>query len=81
MLEDANLLDNDGEGGGNRTTGTTVTIGGTVFATSLFWQPIQNPNDFMSEVEEASSDIIEGADLFAVKGGKTPQFGICVAQD
>ncbi len=81
MLEDANLLDNDGEGGGNRTTGTNIVVDGTTFATSLFWQPIQNPNDFMAEVEEASSDIIEGADLFAVKGGKTPQFGICVAQD
>ena len=81
MLEDANLLDNDGEGGGNRTIGTSIVVNGTAFATSLFWQPLQNPNDFMSEVEEASNDIIEGADLFAVKSGKAPQFGICVAQD
>lgn len=81
MLEDANLLDNDGEGGGNRTTGTSIVVDGAVYATSLFWQPIQNANDFMVEVEEASTDIVEGADLFAVKGGKTPQFGICVSQD
>ena len=81
MLEDANLLDNDGEAGGNRTTGTNIVVGGITYATSLFWQPIQNPNDFMTEVEDASTDIIEGADLFAVKGGKTPQFGICVAQE
>lgn len=81
MLEDANLLDNDGEGGGSRTTGTSIVVNGAVYATSLFWQPIQNANDFMVEVEEASTDIVEGADLFAVKGGKTPQFGMCVSQD
>lgn len=81
MLEDANLLSNDGEGGKRRTTGSSIVVDGTPFATSLFWQPIQNPNDFMPEVEDASTDIVEGADLFAVKGGKAPQFGICVSQD
>ena len=81
MLEDANLLDNDGEGGSKKTTGSTIVVDSTPFATSLFWQPIQNPNDFMPEVEDASTDIIEGADLFAVKSGKAPQFGICISQD
>ncbi len=81
MLEDANLLDNDGEGGKNRTVATSIILDGINYATNLFWQPIQNANDFMPEIEEASTDIIEGADLFAVKGGKSPQFGICVSQE
>lgn len=81
MLEDANLLNNDGEGGRDRTVATSIILDGITYATNLFWQPIQNANDFMPEVEEASTDIIEGADLFAVKSGKSPQFGICVAQD
>lgn len=81
MLEDANLLNNDGEGGANRTTGTSIILDGVNYATNLFWQPIQNANDFMPEVEEASTDIIEGADLFAIKSGKSPQFGICVSNE
>ena len=81
MLEDANLLSNDGEGGNKKTIGSSIIVDGTPFATSLFWQPIQNPNDFMPEVEDASTDIVEGADLFTVKGGKAPQFGICISHD
>ena len=81
MLEDANLLNNDGEGGRDRTVETSIILDGVNYATNLFWQPIQNASDFMPEVEEASTDIIEGADLFAVKGGKSPQFGICIAND
>ena len=81
MLEDANLLNNDGEDGRNRTVETSIILDGVNYATNLFWQPIQNASDFMPEVEEASTDIIEGADLFAVKGGKSPQFGICIAND
>lgn len=81
VLEDANLLNNNGESGKNRTTNTYITVDGLNYATNLFWQPIQNANDFMEEIEEASSSIIEGADLFAVKEGKAPQFGICVAQE
>ena len=81
MLEDANLLDTDGDNGSFRTTATSISVGGTAFATNLFWQPIQDQKDFMPEIEEASTEIIEGADLFAVKGGKAPQFGICVSQE
>ena len=81
MLEDANLLDNDGEGGEKRTTGTSITVDGLTYATNLFWQPLQNEKEYITEVEEASSDIIEGADLFALKSGKAPQFGICVSQE
>ena len=81
MLEDANLLDNDGDRGGFHTTASAISVGGTLYATNLFWQPLQDPKDFMPEIEEASTEIIEGADLFAIKSGKAPQFGICVSQD
>ena len=80
MLEDANLLD-DEEGSSNKTWGTTIHVGGLSYATSLFWQPLQNPNDYMQEVEEASTSVLEGADLFCIKGGKAPQFGICVSHE
>ena len=81
VLEDANLLDNDGDNGSFHTTATSISVGVTSYATNLFWQPIQDQKDFMPEIEEASTEIIEGADLFAVKSGKAPQFGICVSQD
>lgn len=82
MLEDAKLLDDDYDGGsGNRSWGTSLKVDGVSYATSLFWQPLQNSGDYMTEVEEASNSILEGADLFCIKGGKAPQFGICVSHE
>ena len=81
MLEDANLLDNDLEGSENRSWGTSIEVDGITYATSLFWQPLQNSSDYMQEVEDASNTVLEGADLFCIKGGKAPQFGICVSHE
>ncbi|MDD4556140.1 MAG: type 4b pilus protein PilO2 [Alphaproteobacteria bacterium] len=65
----------------DRAWGTRVSIGGLNYATSLFWQPLQNADDPYVEVEEASEGILEGADLFCIKKGKAPQFGICVSHE
>lgn len=81
MLEDANLLDDDYDGTSSKTWGTSIVVDGVKYATSLFWQPLQNASDYMLEIEEASNSILEGADLFCIKGGKAPQFGICVSQE
>lgn len=82
MLEDAKLLDDDYEdGAAKRSWGTSINVDGINYATSLFWQPLQNSSDYMQEVEEASTGILEGADLFCIKGGKAPQFGICVSHE
>ncbi len=81
MLEDAKLLDEDYDDAGRRTWGTSINIDGVNYATSLFWQPLQNSGDYFQEVEEASNSILEGADLFCIKGGKAPQFGICVSHE
>ena len=82
MLEEAKLLDDDyDDGAGKRSWGTSISISGISYATSLFWQPLQNTSDYLQEVEEASNGILEGADLFCIKGGKAPQFGICVSHE
>lgn len=81
MLENADLLDDDYDSGSRRSWGTSISVDGTTYATSLFWQPLQNLNDPFQEVEEASGEVLEGADLFCIKGGKAPQFGICVSQE
>ncbi|MBQ8661770.1 MAG: type 4b pilus protein PilO2 [Alphaproteobacteria bacterium] len=82
MLEEAKLLDEDYDSGsGKRSWGTSINIDGTVYATSLFWQPLQNSSDPFQEVEEASAGVLEGADLFCIKSGKAPQFGICVSHE
>lgn len=80
-LEDANLAENNFDAEGRRTWGTSITVEGMTFATSLFWQPLQNQEDPFSEVGEASEGILEGADLFCIKPGKAPQFGICVSHE
>lgn len=66
---------------GNRSWGTSITIDGVTYATSLFWQPLQNQEDPFTEVGEASEGVLEGADLFCIKPGKAPQFGICVSKE
>ncbi len=82
MLEEAKLLDDDIEKtSAKRTWGTSITVDGMTYATSLFWQPLQNTSDPFQEVEEASAGVLEGADLFCIKGGKAPQFGICVSHE
>lgn len=80
-LEDANLTDINSDAEGKRTWGTKITVDGTSYATSLFWQPLQNQDDPFTEVGEASEGILEGADLFCIKPGKAPQFGICVSHE
>lgn len=78
MLEDANLLDRDYEENSNRVV-SSVMVDGIPYATSLFWQPLQNTEDPVAEVSETASGILEGADLFCIKQGKAPQFGICAS--
>jgi len=62
-----------------RTWGTSFTVGGTEYATGLFWQSLQNQDNPQAEVIESSQGVLEGADLYCIKKGKTPQFGICVS--
>ncbi len=82
MLEEAKLLDDDIEKTtAKRSWGTSITVDGSSYATSLFWQPLQNASDPFQEVEDASAGVLEGADLFCIKGGKAPQFGICVSHE
>lgn len=78
MLDDAKFADNEAENN-SRTWGTSITIDGESYATSLFWQPLQNQEDPINEILEASEGILEGADLYCIKPGKAPQFGICVS--
>ena len=66
MLEDAKLLDQDYESNTTRVS-PHITIGDVTYATGLFWQPLQNTDDPVSEVSDASSGILEGADLFCIK--------------
>lgn len=77
MLEDAKLLDRDYEEG--TSVVSSVMVDGIPYATSLFWQPLQNTEDPVAEVVETASGILDGADLFCIKQGKAPQFGICAS--
>lgn len=80
MLDDANLDDGFADSS-KKSWGTSITVDGTSYATSLFWQPLQNPSDPMQEIEETSAAVLEGSDLFCIKSGRAPQFGICVSQE
>lgn len=62
-----------------RNWGSGFTINSKHYATSLFWQPLRNSNDPYTEIEEAAENVLEGADLFSIKKGKSPQFGLCIS--
>ena len=85
MLEDANLDENysgevnSSERDETKAWGTSFEVGGVTYAASLFWQPLQNRDDPFVEIIEASKNVLEGADLFCMKPGKSPQFGLCVS--
>ena len=81
MLEDAKLDDNNAANGSNEQQSfvTSFVSRGTTYATSLFWQPLRNSDDPYTEIAEAAENILEGADLFALRKGKSPQFGLCIS--
>lgn len=81
MLEDGELQENNLKSNEERTWGSSVTLGGVEYATSLFWQSLQNQEDPQAEIIESSQGVMEGADLYCIKKGKTPQFGICASAE
>lgn len=81
LEEDIRVYQPISDDGNERAWGTKIVVDGSTYATSLFWQPLQNTEDPYTEVEEASEGILEGADLFCIKQGKAPQFGICVSHE
>ena len=84
MLEDANLDNNStntdfADREEPKAWGTSFESGGKTYAASLFWQPLQNSDDPYTEIKEASENVLEGSDLFCIKPGKSPQFGLCIS--
>ncbi len=53
--------------------------GGLTYAASLFWQPLINDDSPLPEVKEAAENILEGADLYAIRKGKSSQFGLAAS--
>ena len=55
---------------------SSFTENGKSYAASLFWQPLINEDNPIPEVKEAAENILEGADLYVARKGKSPQFGL-----
>ncbi len=53
--------------------------GGVTYAASLFWQPLISEDNPLPEVKDAAENILEGADLYAVRKGKSSQFGLAAS--
>lgn len=58
---------------------SSFTEGGVTYAASLFWQPLLNEDSPMAEVKDAAENILEGADLYVVRKGKSSQFGLAAS--
>ncbi|MFI3242353.1 MAG: type 4b pilus protein PilO2 [Alphaproteobacteria bacterium] len=80
-LDDAKFSEEFYDAPSDKTWDTSFNVDGVKYVTNLFWQPLENPDDPYADVEQASQNVLEGADLFCVKRGKSPQFGICVSSE
>ena len=83
MLEDSNFENTNTSSYGDESEkilGTNFKVNGTTYATSLFWQPLRNSDDPYTEIIEAAENVLEGADLFCLKKGRSPQFGLCISE-
>ena len=56
--------------------GPTIVVNNTTYAVSLFWQPLQDTSDPYPEVKETVENVMEKADLFCLRSGTSPQYGI-----
>ena len=55
---------------------SSFTVDGVQYATSIFWESLQNVDTPFVDAKEASENVLVGADLFCVKQGKSPQLGL-----
>ncbi|MBP5215409.1 MAG: type 4b pilus protein PilO2 [Alphaproteobacteria bacterium] len=58
---------------------SSFTEGGTTYAASIFWQPLLNEDKPLPEIKEAAENILEGADLYVTRKGKSSQFGLAAS--
>lgn len=68
--------DEDGQEDSEPSWGSTIVVNNTTYAVTLFWQPLQDTSDPYPEVQETVENFMEGADLFCLRQGTSPQYGI-----
>ena len=61
-------------------TGSTITVNGIVYAVSLFWQPLQDPDNPLAEIRETAAGE-EGSDLYCIRQSGTYQYGLAKSSE
>lgn len=61
--------------------GATMTVGSTVYATTIFWQPLQDPDNPLPEVRETAENVLENADLYVIRPTGMPQYGLGISSE
>lgn len=61
--------------------GATMEVGGEAYAVSLFWQPLSDPDDPMSEIKETSESVLDGADVFVIRRSGVSQYGLGISEE
>lgn len=61
--------------------GATMEIGGETYAVSLFWQPLQDPDNPVLEIRETAEGVLDGADVYVVRSGGAPQYGLGLTEE
>ena len=61
--------------------GATMTVGNTVYAASIFWQPLQDPDNPLPEVRETAENVLDNSDLYVVRPSGMPQYGLGISSE
>ena len=61
--------------------GATMTVGNTVYATTVFWQPLQDPDNPLPEIKETAENVLENADLYVIRPTGMPQYGLGISSE
>ncbi len=61
-------------------TGSTITVNGIVYAVSLFWQPLQDPDNPLAEIRETAASE-DGSDLYCIRRSGTYQYGLAKSSE
>lgn len=80
-LDDDSDLGEDSSGGDDPSWGATMVVNNVTYAVSLFWQPLQDVDDPLPEVKETANSVMDGADVYCLRTGASPQYGVGNTQE
>lgn len=81
VIANPNVTDESASSEEDSQWGATMTVGNTVYAATIFWQPLQDPDNPLPEVRETAENVLENADLYVIRPTGMPQYGLGISAE